>query len=92
MMVFMPLVLVWIGQFCGDVIGRQNVKVAVIGRLFISCAVWEKRQTLHQCLYISSDTRMHTRVRRKRAGARHSKGLHNGPFTLAIFAAILAAI
>ena len=33
MMVFMPLVLVWIGQFCRDVIGRQNVKVAVIGRL-----------------------------------------------------------
>ena len=33
MMVFMPLVLVWIGQFCRDVIGRQNVKVVVIGRL-----------------------------------------------------------
>ena len=33
MMVFMPLVLVLIGQFCRDVIGRQNVKVVVIGRL-----------------------------------------------------------
>ena len=35
MMVFMPLVLVLIGQFCRDVIGRQNVKVVVIGRLFL---------------------------------------------------------
>ena len=33
MMVFIPLVLVWIGQFCRDAIGRQNVKVVVIGRL-----------------------------------------------------------
>ena len=33
MMVFMPLVLVLIGQFCRDVIGGQNLKVAVIGRL-----------------------------------------------------------
>ena len=33
MMIFMPLVFVWISQFCRDVIGRQNVKVAVIGRL-----------------------------------------------------------
>ena len=32
-MVFMPLVVVWIGQFCCDVIGSQNVKVAVIGWL-----------------------------------------------------------
>ena len=31
MMVFMPLV-VWIGQFYHDVIGRQKVKIAVIGR------------------------------------------------------------
>ena len=30
MMVFMPLVVVWIGQFCCDVIGHQNVKVVVI--------------------------------------------------------------
>ena len=30
-MVFMPLILVWIGTFCLDVIG-QNVKVAVIGQ------------------------------------------------------------
>ena len=29
----MLLVVVGIGQFCRDVIGRQNVKVAVIGRL-----------------------------------------------------------
>ena len=36
MMVFMPLVVVWTGLFCRDVIGRQNVKVAMIGRLF-SC-------------------------------------------------------
>ena len=35
MMVFMPLVLVLIGQFCHDVIGRQNVKVVVIGRLLL---------------------------------------------------------
>ena len=35
MMVFMPLVLVLIGQFCRDVIGRQNVKVVVIGRLLL---------------------------------------------------------
>ena len=32
MMVFMPLVVVLIGPFCHDVIGRQNVKVAVIDR------------------------------------------------------------
>ena len=32
-MVFMPLVVVWIGQFYRYVIGPQNVKVAVIGRL-----------------------------------------------------------
>ena len=37
MMVFMPLVLVLIGQFCRDVIGRQNVKVAAIGRLLFCC-------------------------------------------------------
>ena len=35
MMVFMPLVVVWIGQFCRDVIGRQNVKVVVIGQLLL---------------------------------------------------------
>ena len=35
MMVFMSLVLVLIGQFCRDVIGRQNVKVVVIGRLLL---------------------------------------------------------
>ena len=29
MMVFMYLVVVWIGQFCGDVIGHQNVKVVI---------------------------------------------------------------
>ena len=33
MMVFMPLVVVLIGQFCRDVIGRQDLKVAAIGRL-----------------------------------------------------------
>ena len=37
MMVFMPRLVVWIGQFCRDVIGRQNVKVAVIGRLLFCC-------------------------------------------------------
>ena len=39
MMVFMPLVLVWIGQFCRAVIGRQNVKVtdwSVVVLLFFS--------------------------------------------------------
>ena len=35
MMVFMLLVLVLIGQFCHDVIGCQNVKVVVIGRLLL---------------------------------------------------------
>ena len=35
MMVFISLVLVLIGQFCRDVIGRQNVKVIVIGRLLL---------------------------------------------------------
>ena len=35
MMVFMPLVLVLIGQFCYDVIGRQKKKVVVIGRLLL---------------------------------------------------------
>ena len=33
----MPLVVVWIGQFCGDVIGDQNVKVVVIGLLLFFC-------------------------------------------------------
>ena len=27
MAVFMPLVVVWIGQFCRDVIGRRNVRM-----------------------------------------------------------------
>ena len=36
-MVFMSLVLVLIGQFCRDVIDRQNVKVAVIGRCCSDC-------------------------------------------------------
>ena len=31
------LVLVLIGQFCHDVIGHQNVKVVVIGRLLFCC-------------------------------------------------------
>ena len=35
MMVFMPLVLVLTGQFCCDVIGRQNMKVVVIGQLLL---------------------------------------------------------
>ena len=34
MMEFMPLVFVWIGQFCRDVTGRQNVKVVAIGCCF----------------------------------------------------------
>ena len=37
MMVFMLLVLVWIGQFCRDVTGCQNVKVVVIGCLLFCC-------------------------------------------------------
>ena len=37
MMIVMPLVVVWIGQFCRDVIVRQDVKVAVIGRLLFYC-------------------------------------------------------
>ena len=37
-MVFnMLLVLVWTGTFCRHVIGRQNVKVVVIGRLLFGC-------------------------------------------------------
>ena len=36
-MVFMPLVVVMIGQFCRDVIGRQDLKVAAIGRLWFYC-------------------------------------------------------
>ena len=36
MMVFMSLVLVLIGQFCRDVICRQNVKVIAISRLLFS--------------------------------------------------------
>ena len=46
MMVFMPLVLVWIGQFCHDVIGLQNVEVVVIGQLFCCYTfdfLWLKR-------------------------------------------------
>ena len=37
MMVFMPLVMVWIGQFCHYVIGPQNMDVGVIGRLLFCC-------------------------------------------------------
>ena len=37
MMVFMPLVVVYIGQFCPDMIGRRNMKVAVIGQLLFCC-------------------------------------------------------
>ena len=35
-MVFMPLVVILIGQFCCDVIGRQNVKITVIGWLLFA--------------------------------------------------------
>ena len=34
-MVFMSLIMVWIGQFCRDVNGCQNVKVAVTARLLL---------------------------------------------------------
>ena len=37
MMVFMPLVLVLFGQFCGDVIGCQNVKVAAFCLFLFDC-------------------------------------------------------
>ena len=37
MMVFMSLVFIWIGQFCHDVIGHQNMKVVVIGQLLFCC-------------------------------------------------------
>ena len=33
----MPLLVVLIGHFCRDVIGCQNGKVVVIGRLLIGC-------------------------------------------------------
>ena len=33
MMVFMPLVVVWIGRFCREVIGCQNVKVTRLSSL-----------------------------------------------------------
>ena len=36
MMVFMPLVVVWIAQFRRDVIGLQTVKVAVIGCFIVT--------------------------------------------------------
>ena len=37
-MVFMPLVVIWIGQFCCDVIGRHVIgRHAVIGRLLFCC-------------------------------------------------------
>ena len=42
MMVFMPLVFVWIGQFC------QNVEVVVIGQLLFCCYF----QTVY-CLFVS---------------------------------------
>ena len=35
MIVFMSLVLVLIGQFCREMIGRQNVNVVEIGRLLL---------------------------------------------------------
>ena len=35
MTVFVPLVVVLIGQFCRDVIDRQNLRVAVIGRFSV---------------------------------------------------------
>ena len=37
MMILKSLVVVWIGQFCHDAIGCQNVKAAVIGQL-LSCS------------------------------------------------------
>ena len=39
-MVFMPLVMVLIGQFCSDVIGYQNLKVAVIDPLLFYYYFW----------------------------------------------------
>ena len=41
MMVFMSLVLVLIGQFCRDVIGHQNMKVVVIGRLLLPFVIFD---------------------------------------------------
>ena len=35
MMVFISVVLVLIGHFCHNVIGRQNLKVVLIGRLLL---------------------------------------------------------
>ena len=44
MMVFMSLVVVWIGKFCRDVVGRLNVNVAVIVTVncmfYAWCSVW----------------------------------------------------
>ena len=48
MMVFMPLVFVWIGQFCRHVIWRQNVKVVVFARLLFCCYF----QSVY-CLFVS---------------------------------------
>ena len=48
MMVFMPLVLVWIDQFCHDMIGRQNLNVAVIDCLKFCCYF----QSIY-CLFVS---------------------------------------
>ena len=35
--VFMPLILAWNGQFCADVIGHQNMRVAVNDRFLLCC-------------------------------------------------------
>ena len=36
-MVLMSLILAWNGQFCGDVIGHQNMRVAVNGQFLFCC-------------------------------------------------------
>ena len=51
MMVFMPLVLALIGQFCRDLIGRQNVKVLVICRLLFVVAVVLDLRLLFVCRF-----------------------------------------
>ena len=35
-MVFMPVVVVLIGQFCCEVIGHQGFKIALIGQLLLN--------------------------------------------------------
>ena len=48
MMVFMPLVVILIGQFCREVISREDLKVAVIGwKRFVRKIVLVKKKPFY---------------------------------------------